>query len=91
MGVCVRGGESERGPPCGCAAYMWICGIVCVVVGERERERGGGDGGGGEREKQPFGLVCDIKPHTVRVPMGDKWKALLASNPNAVQATFLKS
>jgi len=43
------------------------------------------------REKQPFGLVCDIKPHTVRVPMGDKWKALLASNPNAVQATFLKS
>jgi hypothetical protein len=47
-----RGGESERGPPCGCAAYMWLCGIVCVVAGEREsereRERGGG---GGERER----------------------------------------
>ena len=33
MGVCMCGGESERGPPCGCAAYMWICGIVCVVAG----------------------------------------------------------
>ena len=32
MGICMRGGESERGPPCGCAAYMWICGIVCVVA-----------------------------------------------------------
>jgi len=32
MGVCMCGGESERGPPCGCAAYMWICGIVCVVA-----------------------------------------------------------
>jgi hypothetical protein len=26
---------------------MWICGIVCVVAGERERERGGGEGGEG--------------------------------------------
>jgi hypothetical protein len=47
-----RGGESERGPPCGCAAYMWLCGIVSVVAGEREseseRERGRG-GGVGER------------------------------------------
>ena len=47
MGVCMCGGESERGPPCGCAAYMWICGIVCVVAGERERESGGGEGGEG--------------------------------------------
>jgi len=30
MGVCI-GGESDRGPPCGCAAHMWICGI-CVCV-----------------------------------------------------------
>ena len=36
------------------------------------------------------GLVCDIKPHSVRVPVGDKWKALQASNANAVQATILK-
>ena len=50
MGVCMCGGESERGPPCGCAAYMWICGIVCVVAGERERERGGGEGEGGGGE-----------------------------------------
>ena len=47
MGVCMCGGESERGPPCGCAAYVWMCGIVCVVAGERERERGGGEGGEG--------------------------------------------
>ena len=47
MGVCMCGGESERSSPCGCAAYMWICGIVCVVAGERERERGGGEGGEG--------------------------------------------
>jgi hypothetical protein len=55
----MRGGESERGPPCGCAAYMWICGIVCVVAmvcvvaGERENEREGeGRGGGGEGERE---------------------------------------
>ncbi len=55
-GIYMRGGESERGPPCGCAVYMWLCGIVCVVAGEREseRERERGEGGGGEREKQPF-------------------------------------
>jgi hypothetical protein len=57
MGVCMRGGESKRGPPCGCAVYMWICGIVCVVAivsvveGERESEREGRGRGGGERER----------------------------------------
>ena len=51
MGVCMCGGESERGPPCGCEAYMWICGIVCVVAGERESEsERGREEGGGERE-----------------------------------------
>ena len=39
--VCVEERVSET-PPCGCAAYMWICGIVCVVAGERESEREGG-------------------------------------------------
>jgi len=37
------------------------------------------------------GFVCDVKPHSVPVPVGDKWKALQASNPNAVQATILTS
>ena len=36
--------------PCGCAAYMWLCGIVCVVSPERESEseseRGRGRGEG---------------------------------------------
>ena len=68
MGVCMCGGESERGPPCGCAAYMWICGIVCVVAGERERERGGGEGGGGggEKQQQPFVKTTRQAQHTNR-------------------------
>ena len=56
----MRGGESERGPPCGCAAYMWICGIVCVVAGERESEREGkGKGGGGGERKNPSSKPLD--------------------------------
>jgi hypothetical protein len=57
MGICMRGGESERETPCGCAAYMWLRGIVyvvaivCVVAGERESEREGEGGGEGERER----------------------------------------
>jgi hypothetical protein len=50
--ICVEERVSKA-PPCGCAAYMWLCGIVCVVAGERESEseRGRGrGGGGGERE-----------------------------------------
>lgn len=49
--ICVEERVSEA-PPCGCAAYMWLCGVVCAVAGEREsdRERGRGRGGGGERE-----------------------------------------
>ena len=35
------------------------------------------------------GLVCDIKPHTVPVPVGEKWKALRESNVNAVQTMVL--
>ena len=48
--ICVEERVSEA-PPCGCAVYMWLCGIVCAVAGEREseRERGRGRGGGGER------------------------------------------
>ncbi len=40
--ICVEERVSEA-PPCGCAAYMWLCGIVCAVAGERESEseRGG--------------------------------------------------
>ena len=40
--ICVEERVSEA-PPCGCAAYMWLCGVVCAVAGEREseRERGG--------------------------------------------------
>ena len=46
--ICVEERVSEA-PPCGCAVYMWLCGIVCAVAGEREseRERGRGRGGGG--------------------------------------------
>jgi hypothetical protein len=50
--ICVEERVSEA-PPCGCAANMWLCGIVCVVSGG-VRVRGGGEGGGGERKKQPF-------------------------------------
>jgi hypothetical protein len=50
--ICVEERVSKA-PPCGCAAYMWLCGIVCVVAGERESEseRGRGRGGGGGRER----------------------------------------
>ena len=37
------------------------------------------------------GIVCHINPHSVPVPVGEKWKALQASIANAVQATILKS
>ena len=51
--ICVEERVSEA-PPCGCAAYMWLCGVVCAVAGERESdrepERGRGRGGG-ERER----------------------------------------
>jgi hypothetical protein len=37
------------------------------------------------------GRVCHINPHSVPVPGGEKWKALRASNSNAVQARILQS
>ena len=63
--ICVEERVSEA-PPCGCAAYMWLCGVVCAVAGERESEceRGRGRGGGGEREKQPFVKTTRQAQHT---------------------------
>ena len=67
MGIYMRGGESERAPPCGCAAYMWLCGVVCVVAGKRESERERKRaGGGGEREKQPFVKTTRQVQHFVK-------------------------
>ena len=52
MGVCMRGGESDRDPPA-------VVAIVCVVAGERERERGGGEGGGGRESNNPSSKPLD--------------------------------
>ena len=59
--ICVEERVSEAPLAVVRAAYTWICGIVCVVAGEREseRERGRGEGGGGEREKQLFVKTLD--------------------------------
>jgi hypothetical protein len=43
--ICVEERVSEA-PPYGCAAYMWLCGIVCAVAGEREGESERGRGRG---------------------------------------------
>jgi hypothetical protein len=67
-GVCMRGGESERGPPCGCAAYVWWRLYAWWPERARARERGRGGGGGGEREKQqePFVKTTRQAQHTNR-------------------------
>jgi len=52
MGVCMRGGESDRDPPA-------VVAIVCVVAGERERERGGGEGGGERESNNPSSKPLD--------------------------------
>jgi hypothetical protein len=58
--ICVEERVSEA-PPCGCAAYMWLCGVVCAVAGEREseRERGRGRGGGGRERNNPSSKPLD--------------------------------
>ena len=43
----MRGGESERGPPCGCAAYAWWRLYAWWPERARARERGRREGGGG--------------------------------------------
>jgi hypothetical protein len=58
--ICVEERVSEA-PPCGCAAYMWLCGVVCAVAGERESEceRGKGRGGGGGGRNNPSSKTLD--------------------------------
>jgi hypothetical protein len=49
--ICVEERVSEAPLAVVRAAYTWICGIVCVVAGERESEsERGREEGGGERE-----------------------------------------
>jgi len=57
MGICMCGGESERGPPCGSAAY--IRGYVGLYAWWRERGRGRGGGEEGGERNNPSSKPLD--------------------------------